>query len=179
MVVFDTTTIILVLDPDAKPPIDPNTEQAVTRCADRVNQLLKTLIASKTQILIPTPVLAEYLVGAGPNKNEYLEKFINSRNFELGSFDVKAAIELSLLNDPDLQSGKKLDDKTTWAKLKFDRQIVSIAKAFRADRIYTDDVGLAKCAQKNGIASTMTWEIPLPPEAAQANLNLVVPDSDK
>lgn len=172
MVVFDTTTILLSLDLHAKPPIDPSTGMAVVNCKERVDHLLKMLHAAKTQILIPTPVLAEFLVGAGPNKDEYIDKFFNSKNFEFGLFNVRAAIELSILNDPDLQK-TKLDEKTTWAKVKFDRQIVSIAKAYGAERIYTDDGNLAKCAQNNGIASTMTWEIPLPPESAQRSLPLV------
>jgi rRNA-processing protein FCF1 len=179
MVVFDTTTILLLLNPSAKPPIDPNTGIAVVNCKDRVDHLLKTLHAAKTQILIPTPVLAEFLVKAGPNKNEYIDKFFNSKNFVFGLFDVKAAIELSEISDSDLQSGKKLDDKTTWAKVKFDRQIVSIAKAYGAVRIYTDDDRLAKCAVNNGVASTMTWEIPLPPESAQKSLLLESPDDGK
>ena len=178
MVVFDTSTILLSINPGSKPPIDPATGSPVERCKERIDHLLQTLNAAKTPILIPTPVLAEYLVGAGPNKSEYIERFFNSRNFELKPFDIKAAIELSELSDPDLQSGRKLDDKTTWAKVKFDRQIVAIAKANGADRIYTDDGSLAKCAQKNGIAATMTWDIPLPPEPPQGKLLRAVPDGN-
>ena len=135
---------------------------------------------SKTPILIPTPVLAEYLVGVGPNKDEYINRFFSSKNFEFGAFDVRAAIELSMLIDQDLQGDKKLDANTTKAKVKFDRQIVSIAKSRGADRIYTDDDKLAKFAQRNGIAAVMTWEIPLPPEAAQQSLLPPDdPDNDK
>ena len=116
MVIFDTSTILLAIDPRAKSPTDPGTGKPVTHCKERIEHLLKTLHAAKTSVLIPTPVLAEYLVGAGPHKNEYIDKFFSSKNFEVRSFDVKAAVELSELTDPDLQSTKKLDDKTTWAK---------------------------------------------------------------
>lgn len=175
MVVFDTSTILLAIDPRAKPPLDPVTNAPVVKCKERVEHLLKTLQASKTQILIPTPVLAEYLVGAGPNKGEYVEKIVSSKNFEVASFNIKAAIELSMLADPDLNAAKKLDDKTTWAKLKYDRQIIAIAKSLGAVCVYTDDKNLAACAQNNGIAATLTWEIPLPPEPPQLDLGLEAP----
>lgn len=169
MVVFDTSSIILALDPTAKPPTDDN-DQVVTNCKERIEYLIETLNKSKTSILIPTPVFAEYLVGVGPNKHEFVEKIVKSRNFELCSFDVKAAIELSMLIDPDLKSGKKLDDKTTKAKIKFDRQIIAIAKSRSAQKIYTDDVKLANCARANGIAAIMTWKLELPPVPPQLEL---------
>ena len=87
-----------------------------------------------------------------------------------------AAIELSMLIDPDLQSNKKLDATTTRAKIKFDRQVVAIAKARGADRIYTVDHGLADRARKNGITAVMTWELPIPQTAAQFDLNLAPPE---
>ena len=172
MVVFDTSTILLSIDPRAKPPLDPATGLPIEKCKERVEYLLKTLQSSKTQILIPTPVLAEYLVGAGPNKAEYVEKIVASKNFEVCPFNIKAAIELSMLADPDLNGAKALDEKTTWAKVKYDRQVIAIAKASGAIRVYTDDKVLAACARNNGIAATMTWEIPLPPEHPQRDLLL-------
>src|ERR1035437_2015831 len=116
MVVFDTTTIILALDPDAEPPKDLQ-GKVVSRCKERIENLLLTLNKAKTPILIPTPVLAEYMVGAGPNKSEFLERIFASSNSEFGSFDVRAAVELSELPDPDLQGRKKLDPTVTKAKI--------------------------------------------------------------
>jgi hypothetical protein len=128
MVVFDTSTLLLALDPNTRPPIDPGTNKPVDQCKARVELLLANLQKAKTPILIPTPVLAEFLVKAGPEKHQMIDRFTNSRNFEIGPFDVKAAVELAeLLGDPDLLK-KPRDEKTTKAKLKFDRQIVAIAK---------------------------------------------------
>ena len=42
MVVFDTSTIVLALDPSAKPPTDEN-GQVVTNCKERVEHLLDTI----------------------------------------------------------------------------------------------------------------------------------------
>jgi hypothetical protein len=173
VVVFDTSTIVLALDPKALPPINPATNRPVEKCKERVEHLLATLHKAKTPILIPTPVLGEFLVKAGPNKQDYLAKFLGSRNFEVGVFDVKAAIEIAeLLGDPDLHGKKKLDDKTTKAKIKFDRQIVAIAKVCGASLLYTDDGTLATVARNNRIAAVMTWEIPLPPLPPNLELDL-------
>ena len=46
MVVFDTSTIVLALDPSAKPPIDEN-GHVLTNCKERVEHLLDTLNTSK------------------------------------------------------------------------------------------------------------------------------------
>lgn len=162
MVVFDTSTIVLALDDNARPPIDPATGQPVEKCKERVKHLIATLSKARTPVLIPAPVVAEYLVKIR-NKQEFLDKFHSSRYFEVGVFGMREAIELSMLLDPDLQGAKTLDDKTTKAKVKFDRQIVAIAKVRGADRIYTDDEKLAAVARNNGIAAVMTWDIPLPP----------------
>lgn len=162
MVVFDTTALALALDPTALPPVDPTTGKAVENCQRRMEHLIDTLSKAKNPILIPTPALAEYLVGiAGQNKQEFVDKLFASRNFEHGVFDVRAAIELSELLDSD--SGKKLDPMTTKAKVKFDRQIVAIAKVHRAFPIYTGDTTLAAVARNNGVAAVMIWEIPKPP----------------
>ena len=47
MVVFDTSTIVLALDPSAKPPADES-GQVVTNCKERVAHLLDPLNTSKT-----------------------------------------------------------------------------------------------------------------------------------
>lgn len=171
MIAFDTSTIVLTLDPDrARPPIDPSTGLPLTNCKRRVDHLISRLDGAKEVILIPTPILSEYLVRAGPNRSEYINKFLSSKNFMVGAFDERAAIELALLNDPDLNAARVLDDKTTWAKIRFDRQIISIAKVHGVSCVYTSDNGLAGCARKNGIKAVMTWELPEPPEDAQGHL---------
>ena len=39
MVVFDTSILLLVLDPQAKPPIAPTTQMPVERAAERIEYL--------------------------------------------------------------------------------------------------------------------------------------------
>jgi len=172
MIVFDTTTIILSIDPNAKPPIDPSTGRPVEKCKERIDHLIDTLNKSKTRILIPTPVLSEFLVKAGNEKAKFQSEFLGSKNFIVGDFDSVAAIELAYLEDSDLKSNRKVDGLTSKAKVKFDRQIMAIAKVKRADTIYTDDGDLAKLAENNGITPVMTWDIPLPPVKPQLEIDL-------
>ena len=162
MVIFDTSILVLSLDPEnAKPPVDPSTGAPLTNCKVRIDHLIETLSAAGASILVPTPVLSEYLIKAGPNKDEYANMILQSKNFTTGDFNVRAAIELTLLKDPDL-SKKSLDEKVTKAKIRFDRQIISIAKVNGADCVYTSDGNLAKTARVNGLRAVMAWELPEP-----------------
>lgn len=172
MVVFDTATLLLLIDPESKPPTDPATGALTIKCKQRIELLVKQLDAAKIRVLLPTPVIAEFLVRAGPNKIEYLEEFLRSTSFKPTAFDVRAAIEVAHLQDADLKSGEKIDQNESKAKVKFDRQVVAIAKVEGATTIYTDDRGLANTARNNGLKVVPTWELPLPPEDPQLELGI-------
>jgi predicted nucleic acid-binding protein len=174
MVVLDTTTLLLLIEPTAKAPIDPSTNKSVDRARERIEFLLETLSQAKTQVFIPTPVLSELLVGAGNAKNQYLGEIQASGALTIAPFDVKAAVELAFLLDGDGKRPKvTMSKQETWAKVKFDRQIVAIAKANKVSAIYTDDSTLASVAKANGIHAHHTWDLPLPPQKAQQDLPLV------
>jgi len=75
-----------------------------------------------------------------------------------------AAIELAAIEVEDRGMGDKRGGSTgIWTKIRFDRQIVAIARTNKASRIYSDDVDLTKFAIKLGIEVVPTWELPLPP----------------
>jgi hypothetical protein len=59
-----------------------------------------------------------------------------------------------------------------WAKVKFDRQIVAIAKVVGATVIYSDDKDVATLAKKQGIETIGVADLPLPKEDAQMTLQL-------
>lgn len=170
MVVMDSTALLLLFYPDAGTPLDPDTGQPLTKCSERIELLLQNLSEARIQVLVPTPVLSEVLVKAGADKPRLLREINNAYSFQVQSFDQIAAIEVAMLTDIDLQSNRKLSDKETWAKVKYDRQIIAIAKANNVKTIYSDDGGLAKTARANGIAVVSTWELDAPADPPQADL---------
>lgn len=178
MILLDATTLLLLIEPSARPPRDPSTGKPLEKCRERIEHLLQTLSDPQVQVVLPTPVLAEVLVRAGNARNQYLTELTTNHVFRPASFDERAAVELSMILDGDAKSKKKLTGTQTWAKLKFDRQIIAIAKVQRVTTIYSDDTDLAKCAVDNGLTVTHTWELPLPPVAAQQELPLPPPGKD-
>jgi predicted nucleic acid-binding protein len=142
MVLFDATMLSLLFHPGAKAPTDADSKP-IPRARERVEHLVETLEKSKTKIIIPTPALAELLVLAGAAGPKYIEEIEDKAFFKVSDFDKRAAIEVSLQIREAMGSGnKKAGSVSTWAKVKFDRQIVAIAKVEGVTTIYSDDKDL-------------------------------------
>lgn len=167
MVVFDTSVLTLAFDPSARPPTDPDTGGALSEPQARIDYLIQTLSRSKERVMIPTPVLSEYLVRAGADKDKRLDEFTNSKAFLVAPFDMRAAVECAAIEDAGPRRNRGLTDNETKAKVKFDRQIIAIAIVRGAGTIYTGDRDLAAKARLNGLNVLMTWEISLPPANPQ------------
>lgn len=73
------------------------------------------------------------------------------------------------------RSDKRAGLVATWAKVKFDRQIVAIAKVFNATMIYTDDSDVRALAAAENIPVTGVAELPLPPPKTQMEMPLAPP----
>ena len=118
-------------------------------------------------------ILSEYLVKAGKTAEGMLEEVRRSSVFRIASFDQRAAIECALAIKQAIDSGNKRGGATsTWAKAKFDQQIVAIAKVAGASRIYTEDIDVKQLAAKAGITALSISDLTLPPDAQQAKLDL-------
>ena len=163
MVAIDSTFLSLMLHPRAKPPKDPATGKPVERIGDRIEKLQEDLDGESERIILPTPVLSEFLILAGRDGPGYLEKLSGMKNILVKPFDQVAAVELAAVDVEDrLKEGKRAGSASPWAKLRFDRQIVAIAKTNGATRIYSDDEDVMKFARRLGIEVIRTWELPLP-----------------
>lgn len=79
-----------------------------------------------------------------------------------------AAITHEALKGGDLRAGTT----TTRAKLKFDRQIIAIARVQGQTVIYSDDEDIAKLADPLGLEVIPVNELPLPPEDRQLSLDI-------
>jgi rRNA-processing protein FCF1 len=172
MFVFDTSVIAIAFDQNAAVPLDPVTAQPLHKCKERIDLLLSSIAQRKLRIMIPAPVVAEYVAGGGKHKNERLEIITKNKSFLIGSFDLKAAVECSMLKDGD--AGKNLTPMQTKAKVKFDRQVIAIALANAADTVVTGDEGLGKTAKQAGLNVIYPWDLPLPTEDPQLHFDYSV-----
>lgn len=171
MVVFDTSVLTLAFDPTAKAPIDPATGVLLVDAQARIDHLIKTLTATKDRVLIPTPVLSEYLVRGGADRDKRLDEITTSKVFVVAPFDTRAAVECAAIEEGGPRRNRILTEGDTKAKVKFDRQIVAVAIVRKAMTIYTGDHRLAATARLNGIRAVMTWELELPPVDPQLELS--------
>ncbi|MDC8015843.1 PIN domain-containing protein [Tahibacter soli] len=167
MVVADTATLLFVLQPDASAPLGDDGEP-IPKCRERVELLLNNLSDAGVRVVVPTPVLAELMVSVGPGKLQLLGEISHSAAFSVVSFDQIAAVECACLKDPTMS--RKLGPKDTKAKVKFDRQILAIAKVAGAHTLYTDDKKLIARATANGLKTVRMQDLPLPPEPPQGQL---------
>ena len=173
MAVFDATILLLFLEPDARAPCDPATNEPVTNAKARVDHLIETLEKRRETIVIPTPALSEVLVHANEAGPDYLDILNTTRWFRIEPFDQRAAVELATIVREALKKGNlRAGTKATRAKLKFDRQIIAIARTQNQSTIYSDDDDIAQLAEPLGIEVVPVHTLPVPPKDAQGTLEL-------
>jgi len=165
MVVFDANFLIYFLDPKIKGGESNNL---------RIDHLVATIQKSGERIVVRTPALSELLVKAGDAGPRYLEIIARSKFFRVAEFGERAAVEVATLTREAIAQGDKRGAtlEADWAKVKFDRQIVAIARVVGAKAIYTNDGQLAKHAEAVGIMAIGLDDLPEPPVAPQLELGL-------
>ncbi len=171
MVVFDATVVLPLVHRAAPVPTDPETGQPIDGFHERVMGLIARLSGEGTKIVIPTPVLAEVLVRAGDIKTAILDLIGDDRaSFQIVGFTQRAAVEHARITLEEIGQGIKADETTTWAKLKFDRQIVAIAKVSGATTLYSDDKKMHAVGSRNGLDVVRSGELPLPKTQLRLNV---------
>jgi predicted nucleic acid-binding protein len=145
MVVIDTTILMLVFRRGVPHRLTDNQGRLIDHAQDRIDYLVKTLESLKSTIVIPTPVLSELLVGVGPQETQsILDEIRKARVFRVEPFETRAAIEVALMTRNAISGGdKKGGLDAPWAKVKFDRQIVAIARVVRRPSTRTMEISLA------------------------------------
>ena len=173
MAVFDATTLLLFLEPDAKAPLDPATNEPVTNAKSRIDHLIETLEKRRETVVIPTPALSEVLVHANDAGPGYLEILNTSRCFRIEPFDQRAAVELATMTREALEEGNlRAGTQATRAKLKFDRQIIAIARTQNETTIYSDDDDIATLAEPLELEVIPVHALQQPADDAQGKLDL-------
>ncbi|MDI6747263.1 MAG: DUF4411 family protein [Rhodocyclaceae bacterium] len=139
----------------------------------RLNHLLETAAKNKQRILIPTPALAEFLVRTDDATAEWLNELEKKSAVEVCAFDRRAAFECAFIERGAHQKGdKKHGSASAYQKVKFDRQIVAIAKSRNAGLIVSDDDSLRRVSLSVGLQVSKIEELPIPDSARQGNLPL-------
>jgi predicted nucleic acid-binding protein len=134
----------------------------------KLDDLVDTLSKSRVKIVIPTPALTEVLVRAGKAREDIHNALTRKSAFEIAPFDVKAAMECSLLLEEAWSTTEKR--AITKTKFKFDWQIVSIAASRRVMTIYSDDGDVANAAARTGIQVIRIDDLAPPASARQGKL---------
>lgn len=162
MIVFDSNYLIAFLRPDAKQPPRDEQNNPVERFEERIRALVAQLNEQSTLIGVPAPVLAEILVKYDESKDEYIKILKDRYRFEILPFGTKAALEAADLIATLVAETKQCAEQ--WAKVKFDIQIVSIAKSeMNVTMLYADDKKVVNNAKRLQIPVMRIWELPLPP----------------
>jgi predicted nucleic acid-binding protein len=140
-VVFDASFLMPLLDPQIKGgEID-----------GRLVHLIATLDKERAIVVLPTPALSETLIGAGDAASRYLEIITRTYRFRIAPFGQRAAVEAAARHREALRLGDKKEGSESWSKLKFDRQIVAIAKVEGAETIYSNDGDIRRYATADGL----------------------------
>ncbi len=144
MICLDTHVLIWRLGKYAR--ATPGQEEMV----DRAERYIEYLQREKIEIMIPTPVLAEYLVGATAQERQEAEVFDIAT--EVCPFDVPAAVFAASLFRETHRIEEMVEEHNI-AKdcIKVDIMIAAIAVTRKAQKLITEDVKLFKTLVKNQI----------------------------
>lgn len=137
---------------------------------------LYALFSRASAIFVPTPALAEFLVGAKDREHEWLAAMERKPRFRLLSFDRRAAVECARLEQrARMQGGKQGGSTAPWQKVKIDRQILAISLVNQADLLICMDNNLVSMAAYCGLKTSSIDALEIPQELLQRSLELDTP----
>jgi hypothetical protein len=160
MIAFDTTFLTLMLIPGAR--------HDIADARERVEFLISDIHGRGERIIVPTPAFSEILIRSGNARNAIIQELTKAAKFLIAPFDMRSALELSLISDAALSRADRQAGVDTRVKVKFDRQIVSIAKTFGARAVYSEDNSLRATATREGLPAYSVCDITIP-EPDQGN----------
>ncbi|ENO98374.1 PilT protein domain-containing protein [Thauera phenylacetica B4P] len=131
----------------------------------RVQGLLRDTRSARGRLIIPAPALAEFAVKA---RDEELDFITSQKIFQIAPFDAVAALECGFMIREVFASERKEERR----KIKFDLQILAIAKVCRASRLVSDDNQLRARAEALRISGLKVLDLPIPDDKRQIPLVL-------
>ena len=176
IICLDATALMCLLDTRMNKLPSPD-GSTVCRMQERMDFMVETIDEVRGSVIVPTPALAELLVGAGNQRASMLRALEGRRAVRVAPFDKMAAVHCASLDAQAISEGDKRDGvRSSWQKVKIDRQIVAIAQVSRCERIITGDPDVEKLAGRAAIETTFVWNLDLPPKDAQHKLRLEAED---
>ncbi len=137
----------------------------------RLEYFFERIEQSKQRLVIPAPVVAEFLAVAEDARFEFVNKLRQSSFVIVASFDFRAAVECSILIAAARNSGDiRYGGDSAKQKIKVDEQIVAIARVNQASLIISNDNDVRKIAGRFNIASKTIEELDLPEKSKQTDL---------
>lgn len=118
---------------------------------ERAAQFLESLDEKRVQVIVPMPVVAEFLVGADEKDHATILQTFHER-FILAPYDALAALATARVRKKNLQSQREAAVRQELAEMPrpqiaVDHMIIGIALANRAECIYTHDKPLKRFAE--------------------------------
>ena len=168
-VAFDSSFLIPLLDPQVKGEDDTD---------ERLDFLVRSLDKTRTKIIVPTPALCEVLIGANDAAPQYLDIINRSSRFKIVPFGTRAAVEAAAAHREALRAGDKKEGLASWLKVKFDRQIVAIAKVEGAAVIYSNDDDIRRFSVRDSLEVISLENLPPPPDKPQGDLFPKTPEEE-
>jgi hypothetical protein len=163
MILFDSSVLCITMYPNAGIPSDFRTGQPIDHAKARVDGLIAECEKNTEVILIPTPALAEALVVVAPDVQKYLDEFANQAYFKIVPFGERAAVEIALRTKQAKKQGDKKEGiVAAWDKVKYDRQILAVAKVEGASTVYSSDRDIHAHGALWGVKVLNISDLPIP-----------------
>jgi predicted nucleic acid-binding protein len=168
MIALDAGVLSLLIYSKSSVPKDFRTGNEIEHAKERIDGLVRDTERDDDSIVIPTPALSEALVVVAPNVQRHVEELESQSCFKVRPFGTRAAIEVALRVKQSKDTGDKKEGfERQWDKIKYDRQIVAIAKVEGVSTIYSLDEDIHKHGKLWGIAVRSVSDLPLPQKQAE------------
>ena len=138
----------------------------------RIDSVIREAGRSRKPIILPSPAVTEYLAGVGsPEATSKAHEVLHSEKaFRVAPVGERASLEVALTMARVKNKQMRKAEGVSWAKAKFDWQIVAIAKVEGATKIYTTDREVVRAAEHIGIEGIYVPDMPLPDDARQKTI---------
>jgi predicted nucleic acid-binding protein len=162
MIAIDACVLSLLIYDKSGVPNDFKTGKPIEFARQRVNGLIQSLEDEAGSIVIPTPALSEALCVVAPNCQQHVDELESQSCFRVRPFGTRAAIEVAVRVKTAKDAGDKKEGLRHWDKVKYDRQIIAIAKVEGATKIYSTDKDIHDHGNLWGIEVLNVSDLPIP-----------------